>query len=182
MNQPTSALETYARLPDDGPSDARAASCDDVDLQRLWLGTLRHAWRTLAIIPVDAGVSTYEVARLIATLGMQHGDTVTVADVRAIRMHRVGAFLEAVRELVDRGDRVIFAMRSMTENLAGIPLASAAEGVILCVRFGSTPLKAIEATVEQVGKEHILGSILVREAPAAASPAFVPPTKLLRYP
>jgi hypothetical protein len=182
MTQNSNALDDDAvRVSAPSETAEPRGSCENVDLQRLWLGALRHAWRTLAIVPVDPGVSTYEVASLIATLGKHHGDAVSLADVRDIRLNRVDAFLEAARELVARGERVIFATSSISENLAAIPLARGAEGVILCVSLGSTPLTAITETIAQVGKERFLGSMLVRELPASGGPAFVAPKRLAAH-
>lgn len=165
---------------DDGPvsnftrpvtADALPPLADDwdrADLQRIWLGTQSRAWRMLAVVPADEGISTYEVASLITTLGRHHGESVGLADLRDIRLNRVDAFLDAAKELVGRGQRVVFATRSITGNLATIPLARASEGVILCVSMGSTLLGSIEEMVEQIGKERILGSMLIHEAGGGA--------------
>jgi UDP:flavonoid glycosyltransferase YjiC (YdhE family) len=78
-------------------------------------------------------------------------------------MSRVGAFLEVTQELVRRGQRVVFATRSTSKSLATIPLARAADRVILCVSLGSTSIRVVEETIEQIGKERFLGSMLVGE-------------------
>lgn len=145
-----------------------AGAWNQTDLQRIWLSTQRQAWRTLAVVPADARISSYEVASLIAALGHHHGESVGLADLRDIQLNRVEAFLDAARELVDRGQRVVIVTRSITENLATIPLARAAEGVILCVSIGSTFLGAIKDAIEQIGKERFLGSMIVHEAPRGA--------------
>jgi len=149
-----------------------AGSRSHAEYQRIWLATQSQAWRTLAIVPVDDGVSTFEVASLITTLGVRHGEAVSVADLRDVQIGRVPAFLEVAGELVSRGQRVVFATSSITENLATIPLARiremspmtprAADGVVLCVSIGATSLGSIEATIEQIGKERFLGSILLK--------------------
>lgn len=143
------------------------------DLQRIWLGTQRRAWRTLAVVPADAGISTYEVAGLLAALGRHHGELVVLADLREIGLNRVSAFLAAARELVEGGQRVIFAARAISENLATIPLARAADGVVLCVCIGATRIRSIEDAVEQIGREQFLGSMLVPETASGARDPFL---------
>lgn len=145
---------------------------DNADCQRIWLATQTRAWRTLAIVPVDKGMQTYDVASLIAGVGLQHGESIGLADLREIRLNRVAAFLEAAQLIVDRGERVVFATRSIDENLATISLARAAEAVILCVVLGSTPIGLVEEAVKQIGKERFLGSILL-QAPVAPVPSHL---------
>jgi hypothetical protein len=183
MNQNSDQLDDDAGCgsPPGGSADPQAGFCENVDLQRLWLGALRQAWRTLAVVPADPGVSPYEVASLIATLGKYHGHAVSLADLREIRLNRVDAFLAAAQELVARGERVVFATSAISKNLAAIPLARGAEGVILCVSLGATPLRSIADTIEQVGKERFLGSMLVRCVPARQRPAFVAPKRLAAH-
>jgi len=151
---------------------------DQADLQRIWLGTQRSAWRMLAVVPVDEWISTYQVASVITTLGIHHGESISVADLSDIRLNRVSAFLEAAGELVRHGRRVVFATRSIAENLAAIPLARAADGVILCVSMGSTSIKAIEDAIEQIGKERFLGSVLIHDAKPPSGRAVSVPRRL----
>jgi hypothetical protein len=152
-------------------------STHQADYHRMWLGTQGRAWRTLAVVPADDAVSTYEVARVITRLGLHHGEQVRLADMRDVRLSRVGAFLEVTQELVRRGQRVVFATRSTSNSLATLPLARAADGVVLCVSIGSTLIAAVKETIDQIGKERFLGSMLVDEtggghhAPPSWSPA-----------
>src|SRR6202044_3669543 len=124
----------------------RMMPTDHTDEHRIWLGTQSRAWRTLAVVSADDTISTYEVARVITRLGLHHGEQVRLADLRDVRMSRVGAFLEVTQELVRRGQRVVFATRSTSKSLATIPLARAADGVVLCVSMGSTLIGAVKET------------------------------------
>jgi hypothetical protein len=146
-----------------------------IDFQRIWLAAERRAWQTLAVVPADGRVSSHQVASLITALGHHHGEEVGFADLGDIRLNGVAVFLEAARELVARGQRVVFATRSIGENLATVPLARAADGVILCVSLGSTSLRSIEEAVLQIGKDRFLGSVLVDEARGVARPRRAAP-------
>jgi hypothetical protein len=170
-----------ATPPREGADPPMAASWNRADLQRIWLGTQRRTWRTLAIVPVGEGTSSYHLAWLITTLGIHNGESVCLADVRDIHLDRARAILESASELANRGNRVIFATRSITENLATIPVARAAEGVILCVSMGSTLLDRVQETIDQIGKERLLGSMLIHDAGTtgvAVSPVRPPPRRL----
>jgi hypothetical protein len=137
-------------------------SWDRSDWQRVWLRTQRLEWQTLALVPGDEQTSTLDVANLIARLALDHGESIRVADVRALRPKHVDDFLEACRWEASQGTRVIFATRSASSNIATVPVARAADCAILCASLGCTSLKAIRATIEEIGKDHFLGSLLVQ--------------------
>jgi hypothetical protein len=138
-------------------------SWDRMDWQRMWLRAQSRSWRTLALVPGDEQTSTLEVAILMARLALSQGESLHVADMRELRLKHVDAYLEESRWEASKGERVIFATRSASANLATIPIARAADGAILCVSIGSTSLNAIRETVEQIGRQHFLGSLLVGE-------------------
>ena len=144
------------------------ASWDRADWQRMWQHTQSLEWRTLALVPGDEHTSTLGVANLIARLALDHGEEVQVADLHALRLKYVDAFLEATRWEVTQGARIIFATSSAISSLATVPLARAADCVILCVSLGMTSRDAARTTIEQVGRDHFLGSLLVRAPPGAS--------------
>jgi hypothetical protein len=140
------------------------------DWQRMWLRTQSQDWRTLALVPGDSQTSTFRVANLIARLGLDHGESIQVADTRELRLKYVDAYLEGARWEAAHGDRIIFATRSAAINLATVRIASAADCAILCVTVGSTSLDAVRDTIEQIGRKHFLGSLLVRASTESDSP------------
>jgi hypothetical protein len=149
-------------------------SWDRADWLRMWLRTRALEWQTLALVPGDDQTSTLEVANLIASLGREDGESVQVADLRALRPRHVAAFLEGTRWEAGKGSRILFATRSVANNLATVPLARGADCAVLCVSLGSTSLASIRDSVEQIGREHFLGSLIVRGGP---SPKPVPPQR-----
>lgn len=144
---------------------------DRAEYQRLWLHMQSRTWRTLAIVPAEDGMQTYDVASLLMTVGVHHGESIGVFDFRSITMNRVLHTIEAACSQVAEGERLIFAARSIKENLATIPLARASDAVVLCVSMGSTPIRQVEETIEQIGKERFLGSMLIRERWPKAPPS-----------
>ena len=149
---------------------------DRSDWQRMWLRTQSLDWRTLALVPGDRQTSTFDVANLIARLALDHGESIRVADIRALRMKHVDAFLEGIRWEADHGTRVILAAPSAATSLAAVHVARAADCAILCVSLGSSLLSAVRDTIEQIGRKHFLGSLLVDASSeiGSSSPALSP--------
>ena len=97
----------------------------------------------------------------IARLARDRGESIRVADTRPLRLSEVDAFLDEVRQEAYRSTRIIFATRSPSSSMAAVPLALAADCAILCVSPGSTSLAAARATIDQIGRTHFQGSLLV---------------------
>jgi len=144
---------------------------DHIDWQRMWLRTQSLDWKTLALVPGDDQTSTFDVANLIARLALDRGESVHVADMRALGLKYVDAFMEGARWEANRGARIIFATRSAAVNLATIPIARAADCAILCVSLGATSLSGMRGTIDQIGRKHFLGSLLVRGSSQPDSPS-----------
>jgi hypothetical protein len=134
---------------------------DRSEYQRLWLQMRSRDWRTLAVVPSEEGMSTYDVANLIMALGVHHGESMAVFDFRDVRGPKVLDSLRAAFGQMRPGDRMIFAARSISENLATIPLARATDRAVLCVSLGSTSIRRVEETIAQIGRERFLGSLVI---------------------
>lgn len=143
---------------------APVVSIERTDWQRMWVRAQGVGWRTLALVPGDDSTSTFEVANLIARLSREQGDSVHVVDMRALRPKSVHAFLEGMRVEAARGTRIVIATRSTATSVATAPIARAADCAILCASIGSTSLASIRETVQQIGRKHFLGSLLVNRA------------------
>jgi hypothetical protein len=150
---------------DEGLAVGVDGSWDRDEWQRMWFRIQSRDWRTLAVVPGDDAVSAFDVANLVAGLALDHGESMRVADLRALRSKHLDAFLEGSRWETSQGSRIVFATGSVSTNPATVPIARAADCAILCVSLGSSPLAAIKDAIEQIGSRHFLGSLLVR-APA----------------
>jgi hypothetical protein len=159
------ALTAAPSEPD--PSDLDL-SWDRADWQGMWQRTRTVEWRMLALVPGDDQTSTLGVANLIQRLALDHGETVQVADTRSLRLKHLDAFLEGARRHVGRGARILFATPSALTSPTTVSLARAADCAILCVSLGLTRTKAARTTIEQIGPEHFMGSLLVRAPPVVA--------------
>jgi len=57
--------------------------------------------------------------------------------------------------------RVVVLLSSVIDVMAGVPIAMAADAVVLTVTLGKTRLDDARRTLELVGAQRVLGTILV---------------------
>lgn len=174
---------TAAMTPFPPPAPRANTPWDRADWQRIWLATQARPWQTLAVVPADDGMSTYEVATLITALGQHHGEPMGFGDLRDVPLSGVTSVLDKMAWHVGRGERVVLATRSTRENLTTVPLARAADAVLLCVTLGTTPIEVVEEAVGHFGRDRFLGSILLPKLPANvgyAAPLALEPRRLGR--
>src|SRR2546423_13169184 len=144
------------------PSRLREA-WNDPKWQKIWLAIQAKEWRSLAIVPGSHGVSTLELAQILVDVGWQHrGLPIGLADLRNITLPYIDTVIDEVRNHVYNGERVLIALRSVFENPATVPIAQWADGALLCVSLGNTKITGAEQTLDQVGKDRFLGSVIVR--------------------
>jgi hypothetical protein len=135
---------------------------NDVRLQQLWLATQRRAWRSLAVVSASAGLPTIDSANMLAKMAWRYsGEPTSVFDLRDVSLRLVEHQLREIAVQVAAGDRVFVALRSVTENPAAVPIARAADALILCVALGKTDMKSAHRTIDAIGRDRFLGTILV---------------------
>lgn len=136
---------------------------DDVRLQKLWLAANRRPWRSLAVVGADDSVETQPVAELLAQLAWRYrGEPSSVFDLRTLSMRLVDYHVRELRAQVDSGLRVVIALNSIFHNPTTSPMAREADAVLLCVTLGTTKLREAEQTIAEVGREKLLGCVIVR--------------------
>jgi hypothetical protein len=154
-----------------GASPARNAF-DEVRFQKLWLATQKRHWRSLAIIGASEAMETLEVADMLAKIAWWYrGEPSCVIDLRDASLRLVEFQVQELMSQVQAGQRVIVALRSTIENPTAVPLARAADAVILCVKLGETALKVAEKTIDEIGRDRVLGCIVVKTPEHKALPA-----------
>ena len=137
---------------------------NELDRERIWMRAQNRKWRTLAVVPASDtdSLASFEFANLLMDTGRQHGDPITIADLRRVRLIKAPAILQVVDSLVESGSRVIFGTQSIAENVASICFAKAADCAILCVSLGATTVAAAREAIEQIGKDRFLGTVILR--------------------
>jgi hypothetical protein len=134
----------------------------EVRLEQLWLATQNRAWRSLAVVSAGSRVQTIDTANMLAKMAWRYSGQRTAAfDLRDVRLRLVEHQLREIRAQVAAGDRVFIALRSVIENPASASLARAVDAAVLCVEIGTTDLRSAQKTIEAIGRERFLGTILV---------------------
>jgi hypothetical protein len=138
---------------------------DDLTSQLLWLATQQRAWRSLAVVGADQSVETIEVANMFAKLAWWYrGQPSSVADFRDLTLRLVDHQLRDVAlQLESDPVTIVIALRSIFENPTVAPVASAVDAAILCIRMGVTKMSSARRTVETIGRERFIGTIVVRD-------------------
>lgn len=161
-NQPSTAL-----VPIDPPD---LAIGDDLRLQKLWLALERRPWRSLAVLGANAGVDTHEICQMLAQLAWRYrGQPSSVCDLRDLSMRLVEYEIAEIGRQLEAGLRLIVSLRSIFENPTSAPISRSVDGVLLCVALGDTKFKAAEETIAAVGRERVVGSIVL--SPRIAKPS-----------
>jgi hypothetical protein len=146
---------------------------DDFRLQKLWLGIERREWRSIAVLGASRGLETIQVAELLAQLAWRYrGQPSNVLDLRDLSMRLIDHQVQEMREQVEAGTRLIVVLRSIFENATAGPVAKQADAVLLCVALGDTRFKKAEETIAAVGRERVLGTVVLH----ARKPVTTPPT------
>ena len=163
MSSPASPREESPLVPfARGP---RPGGMDDVSSQLLWLATQQRTWRSLAVVAASEGVATLEVANMFAKLAWWYrGQPSSVADFRDLPLRLVDHQLRDVAQQLDLDPvTIVIALRSIYENPTVAPVAMAVDAAILCVHMGVTKIAAARRTVETIGRQKFLGTIVIRE-------------------
>jgi hypothetical protein len=142
---------------------------DDVRLQKLWLATQRKKWRSIAIVAGSKKVDTLIVAETLAKIAWWYrGEPSCVFDLRDLSLRLVEYQVNEVRAQIEGGSLVVIALRSIFENPTTVPIAHGADAIVLCVGLGKTDFKDAEATIAEVGRDRVIGSIVLRPKKAGS--------------
>jgi hypothetical protein len=141
-------------------------------MQKLWLAAQRREWRSLAVLGAAKTVDTLPIAELLAQLAWRYrGQPSTVCDLRDLSMRLVDYQVGEVHAQVQAGLRVLIALRSISENPTAAVVARESDAVVLCIAMGTTEFKAAQKAIAEIGRQRIVGSIIVRPRKRTGSPA-----------
>lgn len=157
-----------------GPSQALALPSEqpryweDVKLQKLWLATQRRTWRSLAVMAASKSVDTLPIAEMLAQIAWCYrGQPSCVFDLRDVSLRLAEYQVREAHAQVESGTRVLVALRSIGENPTAALIAREVDAVVLCVQLGKTELKAAENAIDEIGRDRVIGSIVVRNGKPA---------------
>jgi hypothetical protein len=140
------------------------AAVEDVRLQKLWLASQRREWHSLAVLGTNDDVDTMRIAELFAKLSWSYtGKPSCVLDLRELRLRLVEYQQQEIQAQVEAGNCVVVALSSTFQNPTSIPIARSVDAVILCIDMGKASIQAAEQTLDEVGRDRVLGAIVLRE-------------------
>jgi hypothetical protein len=136
---------------------------DDVRLQKLWLALERRTWHSLAVLGASRSINSLHIAEMIAQLAWRYrGQPSSVSDLRDLSMRLIDYEVREMRAQVASGTRLVVALRSVFENPTAAPIAKHVDGVLLIIAVDNTKFKEAEETIVAVGRDRVLGTILLR--------------------
>lgn len=138
----------------------------DPDWQRFWLTVDRMTWQTLALIPAGPGGPrelTLSLAVILSRTGMSHlGGPIQVADGTQVPISELNGFQADVRSCQEAGQRVIIALPAVSANPTAASIAKFSDAAVLCVLLERMTSNDAKQTVQAVGPEKFLGSVVLR--------------------
>jgi hypothetical protein len=170
------------------PQSRQPAGLPSRELQELWFATRRKDWKSLVVVPAAPGLSAFPIAKALGEIGsiirMSPVQVVNAEglDLPSIAM-LVNDFASEPRHSgsvwtsgapgnngpqgsepfsASRQERAfIVAIEPVVTNPLALPLALAADAVLICLELGVTELSAAQHTIDLVGRERLVGSVLL---------------------
>jgi len=156
------------KLAEEVPADSPpGGSGPPVSLQHLWFTLQRQEWSSLVVMPAGPESSALEVAQTLHELGkLTMGERLRLLDARGVPLSGTAAFIlemtgsSPVRPAQDaRGERVLVVVDWVLAEPSGIPIALAADAVLLCVQLGKTTIASAREVIGLIGAQRFLGCI-----------------------
>lgn len=138
------------------------------ETQQIWFMLAKSRWKSLALIPADEGGSTAALAASLAEVGRQLREgAVTALQLPRLDYITASGIADAIAaagrgEGVPENLQVIIALPPVLDDPLGVAIAHASDAAVLCVEMGKSRLKSARKTIELVGRERFVGSILLR--------------------
>ncbi len=136
----------------------------------LWFAVQTRPWLSLAVLPAGPGESALGVANALYDVGaLVSGGPIRLLDARAVTLASSASLIVNMSSLVSAPgerrtggtQRAIVLLASVIDQLAGVPIVLAADAAVLTLTLGKTTLDSARRTLELVGADRVLGTILV---------------------
>lgn len=146
------------------------------EFDQVW-ARLRGDWTWLVLLPAERGFSTARIAQSLSDAGQRlSAEKIGVVEAAGVDLDSasqlIGQFgsTKGARGTWLRGDdggatslppgRTLVALESPLDNPLALPVALAADGIVLCVRKGQSKLAEVRQTIAAVGEDRIVCCIL----------------------
>jgi len=135
------------------------------DFHELWFALQRWPWASLVVVPADEGGSAAWIARSLAAVGGQlQGGAVTSLVAEALDFNSAAQAAASLSAGGPRGgsrSQVIVAIEPIVARPLAIAVARAADALLLCIEMGRTRMASARRTIELVGRERFIGSVII---------------------
>jgi hypothetical protein len=155
----------------DSAALARPRSERDLVIEGLWFKLARMQWRTLVLVPGDERASAVEVAAALADVGrrLRSGPVTFLLLSGPMDFEAAGKIVQAVGRrqedastgLREGEGRLLIAIPPVVVEPLGLAVTEVADAVVLCVSRGESRLRDAERTIELVGRERIVGALIL---------------------
>lgn len=164
MSRATFKLATEA-----GPDLHAGSSSPALPMQQLWFSIQRLPWSSLVLLPADPETSSDAVGKALHEVGrLTMGDRLRLLDARGLQLPATAPLIldmsgaSPVRPAgADRSERVLVLVESVLSQPSGIPVALAADAVVLCLTLGKTPVASARETLKLVGEQRFVGCVTI---------------------
>jgi hypothetical protein len=148
------------------PPPALPSGPIDASWQRIWLRAQGRDWVSLAVIGSSprSPDATLRVAGMLARISEELGHPLVVLDARNVELRTMASIQARMRSLAARGTRAITVLQLPMYNPISVPIAQAADASMLCVFVGETQQVNSRQTIEQVGRDRFLGTVILRHS------------------
>jgi hypothetical protein len=136
----------------------------DAAWQRIWLRAQGREWVSLALIgsSTHSPDATMRVAGMLARISEELGHPLVVLDARNVELRTMASIQARMRSLAARGTRAITVLPLPMYNPITVPIAQAADAAMLCVFLGESRVTNSQQTIEQIGRDRFLGTVILR--------------------
>jgi hypothetical protein len=132
------------------------------EMQQLWFATQRREWASLAVLALEPNTHALAIAKALVEIGTLHrGLNVKLIDATGASMTASARLTVELSTHVSGGGLAIALLDSVLENQAGIPVALAADAVLLTVDLGVASQASLRRTLELIPPERVLGTVAV---------------------
>ena len=139
-----------------------AATAPNSQWQRIWFSLRQHTWTSVALVPSHNGIDVVKVAEmLVATGRMQAERPVDLVNATGIQLSQVQQLIESLTAVADRGASAIVPVDPILENPSAVAVVQAATVALLVVRLGESLIGTAQSTLDLVGRQRFIGSIVV---------------------
>lgn len=145
----------------------------------VWL-QLRGKWSWIAVIPAEPDLSTADFAHALSQVGTRlSAESIDFIEATNVDLDSGSWLIGRLGTSAGSPDtwgpnagadapnwmppkiRTLVALDNPVANPLALPVALAADGLVVCVRRGRTPLSAVRRTIEAVGAERIICTVLI---------------------